>query len=151
MPMRSKARSRAGIRSIVQSLAYDVIHLSSSSRCSPTPATTSAANAVGSTGSPASTAAGGRFLLSASYNRDRARSRAWRRLPPRSVTSHPGQVLAAARVDLDLVARVDEQGDLHDEAGLQGGRLAGAGHPVALDAGLGLGHVQLDRRRHVDA
>ena len=41
---------------------------------------------------------------------------------------HPlgaGDVLAGAGIDLDHVALVDKQRDLHHKAGLEGGRLAG--------------------------
>ena len=38
-----------------------------------------------------------------------------------------------------------------DEARLEGGGLARARHPVALDARLGLGDRELDRRGEVDA
>ena len=36
-------------------------------------------------------------------------------------------------------------------AGLERGRLGAAGRAVALEAGLGLGDGELDRRRHLDA
>ena len=42
-------------------------------------------------------------------------------------------------------------GTCDDQAGLERGRLAGARHAVALDAGLGLGDVELDRGGQVDA
>ena len=117
-----------------------------------TPVTSSTASASGATGSPASTSATGTPFDSASYSSSRARSRADRRLSaslgsrsPRSPSrgrrrpegSCSGQVLGAAGVDLDALALVDEQRHLHDEAGLEGGRLAGARHAVALDARLG--------------
>ena len=61
-----------------------------------------------------------------------------------------GDVVAAARVDLDAVADLDEQRHLDDLAGLERGRLAGARHAVTLHAGLGLGDLELDRGRDLD-
>src|SRR3712207_4547863 len=125
-----------------------------SSACSPTPATSSTAKRSGSTASPASTSSGLSPLASASYRRDRARSRAWRRVrrlgtaggggPEALTRSDPGEVLAAPGVDLDAVAGVDEKGHGDHQARLEGGGLAGPRHPVALDPGLGLGDGQLD-------
>ena len=95
-------------------------------------------------------AAGPTSFVSASYSRASARSRASERTSSRSSSWGTGQTRVMysprAGVDLDPVAGVDEQRHLDDEAGLQGGRLAGARHPVALHAGLGLGDRQLDRR-----
>src|SRR5882757_1023165 len=56
-----------------------------------------------------------------------------------------GEVLAGTGVDLDPVAVVDEQRDLDDLAGLQGGGLGGTGDPVALYAGLHVGDGELHR------
>ena len=75
------------MRSRAQSRAKRTIHPSTSSWLSPTPATRSAANGAGSTGSSASTSAGVTPLVSASYSSDSARSRAWRRLAARARTT----------------------------------------------------------------
>src|SRR5262245_38480928 len=116
---------------------------------SPTPDTTSAANGSGAIGKSPSTSAGFMSLASASYSSSSARSLASRR-DPLSATSGPGDVLARTGVDLDAVARVDEQRHLHDSAGLSGSRFLGAGHSVALHARFGLGNRQLDRGRQID-
>src|SRR6266516_3335688 len=57
-----------------------------------------------------------------------------------------GEVLARARVDLDLVALFHEQGDLDDHARLQCGRLEGAADAIAPYARVGLGDLEDDRR-----
>src|ERR1700722_1573166 len=72
-------------------------------------------------------------------------------LPDRGTgRSGPGQVLAGAGVHLDLLAGIDEERDLEDQAGLDGGRLAGAGHPVPLEPRFGVGDGELDGGRQVD-
>src|SRR5437868_484537 len=131
------------MRSRAQSRAKRTIHPSTSAWCSPMPRTSSDANGAGSTGSSAMTSAGVTPLVSASYSSDRARSRAWRRVAARALTTgeghpclDPGEVVARAGVDLDVVAGVDEQRHLHHQPRLERGRLAGARHPVALDPGL---------------
>ena len=58
-------------------------------------------------------------------------------------------VAGLARVDTDHVADVDEQRHLDDGAGLERRRLGHVGHRVALDARLGVGDRQLDRRRQL--
>src|ERR1051326_4894920 len=104
-----------------------------------TPRRMSATKGSGSTGRSASSEAGDTPFTSASYNSDMARSRASRPAAPSELTGAPGAgyVLAAAGVDLDPVAGVDEQRHLHHVPGLQGGGIAGAADPVALDARLG--------------
>ena len=49
------------------------------------------------------------------------------------------------------VALGHEQRHLHDEAGLERGRLLRAGGRVAGEAGIGLGHLQVDGHRQLDA
>jgi len=63
--------------------------------------------------------------------------------------SGPAEVIAGAGVDLDPLAALDEQGDLYNQARLQGGRLAGTRHPVALHPGLGLGDYQFHGSREL--
>jgi hypothetical protein len=55
------------------------------------------------------------------------------------------QVFPGAGVDLDLLARLDEQRHLDHEPGLERRRLARARHAVALHARLGLRDGELDR------
>src|SRR3954447_20032946 len=116
--------------------AKRVMRASISSPADSTPQTTSVANGSGSRTCSATISAGLWLLVSASYSRLRARSRACRR--SETGTSGPAQVLARAGVHADALTRLDEEGDLHDQPGLQRRRLSGAGDPVALDAGLGL-------------
>src|SRR3712207_880566 len=98
---------------------------------------------------------------SASNKMSRARLRAllrveWLRGRGASVTvwvwgsGDPAEVVARAGVDLDLLAVGDEQRHLDLQTGLERGRLRAAGAAVALEAGLGVGDLQLDRRRQVD-
>src|SRR5918994_7673448 len=61
--------------------------------------------------------------------------------------SGAADVAAFARVDLDPVARVDEEGHLDDRARLEGRRLRHVRHRVAPDAGLGVRDRELDRGR----
>src|SRR5437773_7643358 len=89
-------------------------------------------------------------FVSASYNSSSARSRAARR-PSLVTRSRARDVVARARVDLEAIARVDEQRDLDDETGLQRRRLAGTRDTIALDPRLGLAHDELDRGRQLDA
>src|SRR6516165_7052011 len=124
---------------------------SSCSRRSATPRTRSATNRPGWTGSSASTASGGTPLASASYSRDRARSRASRRVPTAIVLSGSGEVLAGASVDLYSIPDVHEQRHLDDEPGLKGRRLSRPRNAVPLQARLGGDHCELGRGRQVDA
>ena len=55
------------------------------------------------------------------------------------------EVLPGSGVDLDALARFDEQWHLHDEARLQSGRLAGTRDAIALHTRFGLGDGELDR------
>src|SRR4051794_38619644 len=93
---------------------------------------------------------------SAANSRSSARLRALVRAvgwPEGAATSalHAAEVGATlAGVDLDLLALLDEEGDLDLVAGLQRGRLGPAGGRVADDAGLGVGHLELDRGRQLD-
>ena len=66
-----------------------------------------------------------------------------RRGSPSSDASDSREVFTRASVDLDAVARINEQRDLHGDTGLEGGRLACPRHPVALDARLGIGDDEL--------
>src|SRR5215218_80871 len=60
-------------------------------------------------------------------------------------------VRARARVDLDLVADVHEQRDVHGRARLERRRLVAApGGGVALHAGLGVGDLELDGSRELE-
>jgi len=61
----------------------------------------------------------------------------------RSRTSHVG---TSARVDLDGFAFLDEQWDVDDLAGLQGGRLGNVTRRVAAQALRGFGYLQAHRR-----
>ncbi len=61
--------------------------------------------------------------------------------------SGPGDVARLARIDLDPLADVDEQRHLDDGARLERRGLRHVRDGVALDAGLGLGDRELDRRR----
>src|SRR4051812_26014081 len=89
---------------------------------------------------------------SAAKSRSSARLRALVRAvgwPERDATSalHAAEVRATvAGVDLDLLALLDEQRDLDLVVGLERGRLGAARGRVADDAGLGVGHHELDRR-----
>src|SRR5438094_8726479 len=56
-----------------------------------------------------------------------------------------------AGVDLDPVARVHEERNLHDGAGLELGRLRHVGDGVTADTRVGLGDRELDRGRQLDA
>src|SRR5260221_10310106 len=125
--MRSRVRSMTAMRSSVQPMAWAAISASSRSRLSSTPCTMSTTNTSAGTGSSDRTALGSAPLASASYRSERARSRAWRRLPTDISLAPSGavDVLARPGVDLEGVALVHEQGYLHHEAGLHGGRLAG--------------------------
>src|SRR5205807_8314821 len=62
-----------------------------------------------------------------------------------------GQVRAFRRVDLDLLAFVDERRYLHDKAGLGFGGLGHAGSGGALQPGLGLNHCENDGLGQFDA
>src|SRR5450759_5014700 len=61
-----------------------------------------------------------------------------------SVISGPLHVFAGSGVDLDPIALVDEQGHRHRQPGLQRRRLRGPGRGVALEAGVGCGHLEID-------
>ena len=106
---------------------------------------------------------------SASYNRISARSRASvrssglrtllaEREPRRprwagpfgDTESDPRDVFAGARVDLDLVAGVDEQRNLNHLVGLQRRRLTRAADAITLNAGVGVGDSELDGGRNLD-
>src|SRR5690606_21019933 len=64
--------------------------------------------------------------------------------------SHPGQVLPRAGVDAEHVPRVDEEGNLDHQARRHGGRLGGARGRVALEARLGVDHLQLHHGGRLD-
>src|SRR5437773_3312408 len=64
---------------------------------------------------------------------------------------HALDVLARARVDLDLLALLDEERDLDHEAGLELRRLVGTGPRISLHSRVGLGDREDHRRRQVDA
>src|SRR6266508_3219037 len=64
----------------------------------------------------------------------------------RAVVLRSRDVAALAGIDLDPVAGVYEERHLDDRPGLERRGLRDAGDGVALDAGLGLGYGQLDRR-----
>src|SRR5262249_57863279 len=61
------------------------------------------------------------------------------------------QVLAAARIDLNLLADADERRNRDLETGLEDGRLVLSGGRRALDRGLGLLHDQLDHGGPLEA
>src|SRR5215210_8197302 len=65
--------------------------------------------------------------------------------------SDPRQVLVGAGVHAYPVADVDEERDLHGDAGLQGGRLVSARGGVALEARVGLRDLEVNVRRRLDA
>ena len=65
-------------------------------------------------------------------------------------SADPTEVGPVAGVDLDLRARLEEQRDRHLGAGLQGGGLGPPGGAVALEARLGVGDLEDDRRRELD-
>src|SRR5215218_6642794 len=72
----------------------------------------------------------------------------WQR--PAAERSGAGDVLAAARVDPNRFALLDEERDLDDLSGLQRrGLVAPARGGVAFEAGVGLGDLHLDRARHL--
>src|SRR5436190_23338158 len=60
------------------------------------------------------------------------------------------EVGRVAGVDLDLLARRDEQGHVDRGTGLDRCGLGAAGGAVALEPGLGVGHLELDRGRELD-
>src|SRR5262245_29761224 len=73
----------------------------------------------------------------------------------RAATGSPGggdapEILSRARVDLDHVALVEEQGHLHHRPGFERGRLGAAGGGVSPDARVGAGDGQLDEVRKLD-
>src|SRR3989442_2059041 len=78
----------------------------------------------------------------------RARVGAGGRSPPASGAL---DVLTAPRVDLDLVAPLDEQRHVHAQAGLERRRLRRAGRGVSLEPEVGVLHGEDDRRGQVDA
>src|SRR5690606_38536821 len=69
----------------------------------------------------------------------------------RTSSLHPGQILAGAGVDLDGIALVDEEGDLHDEAGLELGGLERAGDGIAPHPGIAFHDLEFHGVRQRDA
>src|SRR5215204_3555449 len=65
--------------------------------------------------------------------------------------SDPRQVLVGAGVHAYPVAYVDEERHLHDDACLQGRRLVSARRGVSLQAGVGLGDLEVHVRRRLHA
>src|SRR5215813_1972319 len=121
-------------------------------RCSVTPSTSSTAYS-GTGGSARATrsptvASGSVCRRSVSYRTSSARFLALLRAAT-GWSVDPAEVPAVPGVDLDLVAGGQEQRDLDLRAGLQPGRLGAAGGPVALQAGLGVLHHQLDAGRQL--
>src|SRR5690554_1828936 len=68
----------------------------------------------------------------------------------RSLVVDAAQVVARARVDLDLHALVEEQRNLDLVTGLDRGVLGAAGRTVALQAGLGVRDLEDDGCRKLD-
>src|SRR4029450_237552 len=67
----------------------------------------------------------------------------------RRTPSGSALVLARLGVDADHVAGVDERRHGDDEAGLAGRRLGLRRRRRPLDAGRGVGHLEIDRRPHL--
>ena len=63
---------------------------------------------------------------------------------------YSGEILAGSGVDLDLVSGVNEERNLNLCACLNGSGLGCAGSGVTLEAGLGLGDVELYEERGLD-
>src|SRR6266508_998022 len=150
--MRSTARSTSGMRSSAQGSETLRRMASTSSRCDSTPRTIASAYPSGGAGSwassvSASTPRTGTLVAEAEGSFPGLSSGGHRGSRP----SRAGEVLPRPGVHLDATARLDEQGDLHDEARLQRGRLAAPGDAVALHAGLGLGDLELDGCGELDA
>src|SRR4051812_35783792 len=132
----------AAIRPSSQPRASWAISASSSAPCSSTPSTSSRVNGVASW----SASAVGRPATSPWY-RAKTAARRWseRRIASTRQPLGARDVVAAAGVDPNPVALVDEQRHVHPHAGLQdGGLRAPTGGGVALDAGLGVGDGHLD-------
>src|SRR4051812_19275813 len=153
-------RSTAGMRAIVHPRAYDPMTSSMPSRCEITPSTSDCANSdTGGASAPAmrraSTSCGSSPRASDSNRMSSARFRALDREPFRAwgaVTSaaHAAQVAPGAGVHLDLRAGLQEQRDLDLRTGGDGGGLGASRGAVALQAGVGLGDLELDRGRELD-
>src|SRR5690606_39513616 len=136
--------------SSVQPAEYVVISSWMRARCRVTPSTM--AEVYSLTGGSFRSLRSAR-MVSGSSPRSSASKRmssARRRALPRADTSGPAEVLAGTGVDLDPLAGGDEERHLDLGAGLQGGGLGAAGGAVALQAGLGVGDLELDRGGQVD-
>src|SRR4051794_5332523 len=150
--MRSTLRSTAGIRSSSQPCACSASTASIAALWAATPWTSS--TAYSETGGSArctrsaSVVSGSRPRCSDSKRTSSARLRAlWR---ADTSARHAAEVGPVAGVDLDLLARGDEERDGDLGAGLELGRLRAAGRPVALQARLGVLDDELDRGRKLD-
>src|SRR3954447_22178395 len=153
--IRNTVRSIAGIRARVQPRACSEMASSRRALFASTPSTRNVVRSSGSEICAANTSAAGIPFVSASYSSIIARSRESERSSStgrvrRRDTSDPGDVIAAASIGPDAVARVDEQRDLHDETCLERRRLSCARHTIALDTRFGVGDGQLDRGRNLD-
>src|SRR5947209_8717657 len=71
--------------------------------------------------------------------------------PTRRIRSGALEIITRPRVDLDLVAALDEQRHVHAKARLDGRRLRRARRRIALEAEVRVRHRQDDRCRKVDA
>src|SRR4051812_30511214 len=157
---RSIARSTAGSLSRVQPCKCDAMRSLICAACSVTPrATVTVYGLRGATSDcfsakafrDSATSAGVMPRASASNSKSTARLRAWcRPRSPRRSGIHPAQVAAVARIDLQLVAGVDEQRHLDLGAGLDRRRLGACTGSIALQPGLGVGDLQFDGHREFE-
>src|SRR3546814_13020892 len=90
-----------------------------------------------------------RALLRADISANRWCGRKQRARPAASGLD-PAQVGRVASVDLDLLAGGQEERDLDLVAGLEGGRLGADRGEIALQAGVGVGDLELYRGRQLD-
>src|SRR5256885_5263853 len=143
--VRMIAFSSGAMRSMLHPSAWRAIWSSSSSRRSSAAWASERVNSVASCGS---VSVSERPVTSAWYTAKAAA----RRCSERRAMSGAGDVVAGLRLHLDAVADVDEQRHADGGAGLQRRRLVAAARGgVAAQAGLGLGHLELDRGRELHA
>src|SRR5690242_19291718 len=141
------------MRSSDQPCEYVVSSSLMSVQCATTPSTRSAVywlSGASATGFASRSASRSRALsprCSASKRMSTVRLRALERA---ASSAHVSEVRAVAGVDLDLGALLEEQRDVDRRAGLEGRRLGAAGRAVALQARLGVGDLEDDRRGQLD-
>src|SRR4051795_5957786 len=156
-------RSTAGIRSKDHPTECVSSRSSMTSMCFATPSTSATVNSFTGGSLSATRSASvpptGSPLTSDSNSTSSARLRALLRADmfccqlssdPAGSGGDAAEVVTRAGVDLDLLTGGQEQRDLDGVAGLELGRLGATGGPVALQAGLGVLDLELDRGRELD-